>query len=60
MNSKKILGSILLSLSACIWGGMFVVVKDVVSVVHPLQLVWLRYLVAIIFLILFSILKREK
>ncbi|OVE97098.1 putative transporter [Companilactobacillus bobalius] len=35
-------------------------VKDVVSVVHPLQLVWLRYLVAIIFLILFSILKREK
>ncbi|GEO48006.1 DMT family transporter [Companilactobacillus kimchii] len=60
MNSKKILGSILLSLSACIWGGMFVVVKDVVSVIHPLQLVWLRYLVAIVFLILFSILKREK
>lgn len=60
MNSKKILGSILLSVSACIWGGMFVVVKDVVSVIHPLQLVWLRYLVAIVFLVLFSILKKEK
>ena len=60
MNSKKVLGPILLSLSACIWGGMFVVVKLIVEKIHPLQLVWLRYIVAIIFLIGFSVLKKEK
>ncbi|CAJ1180626.1 membrane protein [Companilactobacillus crustorum] len=60
MNSKKILGSILLSLAACIWGGMFVVVKIIVEEIHPIQLVFLRYLVAIVFLILFSIIKKEK
>ncbi|APU72097.1 hypothetical protein BI355_1798 [Companilactobacillus crustorum] len=49
MNSKKILGSILLSLAACIWGGMFVVVKIIVEEIHPIQLVFLRYLVAIVF-----------
>lgn len=60
MNSKKVLGSILLSLAACIWGGMFVVVKIIVGEIHPIQLVLLRYLVAIVFLILFSIIKKEK
>lgn len=60
MNSQKLLGSILLSLSACIWGGMFVVVKFIVGDVGPLQLVWLRYLVAILALVFFSIIKREK
>jgi len=60
MNSKKILGSILLSLSACIWGGMFVVVKIIVEEIHPVQLVWLRYLVAIVALSIFSLIKREK
>ena len=60
MNSKKVLGSILLSLAACIWGGMFVVVKIIVGEIHPIQLVWLRYLVAIVFLLGFSIIRREK
>lgn len=60
MNSNKILGSILLSISACIWGGMFVVVKLIVDEIHPIQLVWLRYLVAIVFLLFFSIVKKEK
>lgn len=60
MNSKKVLGSILLSVSACIWGGMFVVVKMIVGEIHPIQLVWLRYLIAMIFLVAFSLLKREK
>ncbi|MBL3530916.1 DMT family transporter [Companilactobacillus zhachilii] len=60
MNSKKVLGSILLSISACIWGGMFVVVKMIVDEIHPIQLVWLRYLIAIIFLMTFSLLRREK
>ncbi|MDC7952840.1 DMT family transporter [Liquorilactobacillus mali] len=60
MNSKKWLGPLLLSLSASIWGGMFVVVKVVVKYVPPVELVWLRYLVAIVILGLVSLLKREK
>lgn len=60
MNSKKVLGSVLLSMSACIWGGMFVIVKMIVDEIHPIQLVWLRYLIAIIFLMIFSLLRREK
>ncbi len=60
MNSNKLLGSILLSIAACIWGGTFVAVKVVVGQIHPLQLVWLRYAVAIIFLIGFSLVTHEK
>ncbi|KRO00364.1 DMT family transporter [Companilactobacillus kimchiensis] len=60
MNSNKVLGSILLSMAACIWGGMFVVVKIIVGEIHPIQLVWLRYLVAILFLIIVSIIKKEQ
>jgi len=53
MNTKKVLGAILLSLAASIWGGMFVVVKVVVTTIPPMQLVWLRYLVAV--LVLFGV-----
>lgn len=60
MNSNKIVGSILLGIAASIWGGTFVAVKLVVGEIHPLQLVWLRYLVALIFLVGFSLIKREK
>ncbi|PAD44134.1 EamA family transporter [Bacillus sp. 7520-S] len=45
--NKTLLGSIYLTLASSIWGGMYVVVKVVVSVIPPLELVWLRYLVAI-------------
>lgn len=41
------LGSIYLALAASIWGGMYVVVKIVVSVIPPLELVWMRYVVAL-------------
>lgn len=58
--NNKLVGSILLSVAACIWGGTFVAVKVIVGQIHPLQLVWLRYAVAIVFLIGFSIIKREK
>lgn len=47
MNSKK-LGAIFLSLAASIWGAMYVVVKVVVEVVPPLELVWIRYVIAVI------------
>lgn len=50
--NKTLWGSIYLALAASIWGGMYVVVKVVVFVVPPLELVWLRYLVAIVALII--------
>lgn len=59
-KSKKVLGSILLSLAASIWGGMFVVVKSIVETIPPIELVWLRYLVAFWFLLLFCVIKKVK
>lgn len=58
--SKKVSGSIFLSIAAIIWGAMFVVVKIVVDEVHPIQLVWLEYLISLVFLIGYSVLKGEK
>ncbi|KJW11699.1 DMT family transporter [Levilactobacillus spicheri] len=49
-KKQKLLGAFLLSLAASIWGGMFVVVKVVVTTLPPVQLVWCRYLVAVIVL----------
>lgn len=59
-KSNKVLGSILLSAAASIWGGMFVVVKSVVTIIPPVELVWCRYLIATIFLLLFCWLKKVK
>lgn len=39
---------------------MFVVVKIVVDEVHPIQLVWLEYLISLVFLIGYSVIKGEK
>lgn len=58
--NKKILGIILLSLAASIWGGMFVVVKSIVGVIPPVQLVWLRYLIAIVALGVLVIVKHAQ
>jgi len=44
---KKYLGPIYLTLAASIWGGMYVVSKMVLEFVLPLELVWLRYIVAL-------------
>lgn len=60
MKSKRIFGSIELSIAAVIWGAMFVVVKVVVDEVRPVQLVWLEYLISLVFLIGYSVLKGEK
>lgn len=60
MKSKRVLGSIELSIAAIIWGAMFVVVKIVVDEVHPIQLVWLEYLISLVFLIGYSVIKGEK
>lgn len=45
---KNYLGQIYLALAASIWGAMYVVSKIVLVVIEPLELVWLRYLVALI------------
>jgi drug/metabolite transporter (DMT)-like permease len=55
-----ILGSIYLALASSIWGGMYVVVKIVVSVIPPLELVWMRYLVAIVALLFIGLITRQK
>lgn len=60
MKSKRILGSVFLTIASIIWGAMFVVVKIIVDEVHPIQLVWLEYLIALVFLIGYSAMKREK
>ncbi|CAM4484374.1 DMT family transporter [Paenibacillus typhae] len=52
MNKTKLLASLYLSLAASIWGGMYVVVKHVVDVVPPLEIVWIRYMIAIVALLI--------
>lgn len=54
------MGSVYLALAASIWGGMFVVVKIVVPVIPPLELVWMRYLVAIVTLVAVGLITRQK
>lgn len=57
---KSIIGSIYLTLASSIWGGMYVVVKVVVAVIPPLELVWIRYLIAIVALVIIGFLTRQK
>jgi drug/metabolite transporter (DMT)-like permease len=55
MTKQHLLGAICLSLAASMWGGMYVVSKYVLEYIPPLTLVWLRYIIAFVFL--FAILK---
>ncbi|HDR4736204.1 TPA: DMT family transporter [Bacillus cereus] len=57
---NTLLGSLYLFLASSIWGGMYVVVKVLVSVIPPLELVWLRYLVAIIALCIIGFVTKQK
>lgn len=57
--TKNHLGSIYLALASIIWGGMYVVSKVLLTVIPPLELVWLRYIVALITLITASVLTRQ-
>lgn len=56
---NTILGSLYLSLAASIWGGMYVVVKVVVEVVPPLELVLLRYVIAILALLTIGFITKQ-
>lgn len=57
---NTLLGSIYLILASSIWGGMYVVVKVVVSVIPPLELVWMRYVVAIFALLIIGFITKQK
>jgi drug/metabolite transporter (DMT)-like permease len=57
---NTLLGSIFLALASSIWGGMYVVVKVTVMVIPPLELVWMRYLVAIVALLVIGFITRQK
>ena len=57
---NTLLGSIYLILASSIWGAMYVVVKIVVEVIPPLELVWMRYLVAILALLVIGFITRQK
>lgn len=59
MKNTLLLGSIYLILASSIWGCMYVVVKIVVSVIPPLELVWLRYIVAIVALLVIGFTTRQ-
>ncbi|WP_342314853.1 DMT family transporter (plasmid) [Priestia megaterium] len=56
---NTLLGSIYLALAASIWGGMYVVVKVVVAIIPPLELVWIRYVIAILALVIIGLIKRQ-
>jgi len=55
MRKQNLLGALCLSLAASMWGGMYVVSKYVLDFIPPLTLVWLRYIIAFVFL--YAILK---
>lgn len=58
MRNTAGLGYFYLSLAASIWGGMYVVSKWTLDVIPPFTLVWLRYVIA--FLVLLVFLRRER
>lgn len=57
---NTLLGSLYLILASSIWGFMYVVVKVLVLVIPPLELVWLRYLVAIVALLIIGFVTKQK
>ncbi|MFB5193371.1 EamA family transporter [Bacillus sp. AFS073361] len=61
MNSKPLLGSLCLFTAACLWGGMYVVGKFVLNYIPAFTLLWTRYALAfIILLVVFLFTKKEK
>ncbi|MBP1994342.1 DMT family transporter [Paenibacillus eucommiae] len=56
---NTLLGSLYLSLAASIWGGMYVVVKHVVDFVPPLELVWIRYVIALLALLIIGVVTKQ-
>ncbi|MFS0644803.1 DMT family transporter [Siminovitchia sp. 179-K 8D1 HS] len=57
---KSVIGAICLSLAASLWGGMYVVSKYVLDFIPPFTLVWLRYIIAFLFLYTILLAVRKK
>lgn len=57
--NQKLLGALFLSLAASIWGGMYVVVKVVVEIFPPFELVWMRYFIAAIALLIMALTMKQ-
>jgi len=57
--NRRYLGAILLAIAASIWGGMYVVSKIILDSVQPLALIWLRYVVALVALVLANLVTRQ-
>lgn len=56
---NTLIGSLYLILASSIWGGMYVVVKILVAVIPPLELVWMRYLIALGALVIIGLVTRQ-
>ena len=56
---QTLLGALFLSSAASIWGGMYVVVKVVIDVVPPLELIWLRYAIALLALFVIGVITKQ-
>lgn len=57
--NNTLLGALFLTLAASIWGGMYVVVKIVVDIIPPIELVFLRYIIAVITLVIIGIFTKQ-
>lgn len=57
---KTLIGSLYLTAASSIWGGMYVVVKHIVEVIPPLELVWMRYVIALVTLIIIALAGKQK
>jgi drug/metabolite transporter (DMT)-like permease len=56
---KQYIGQCYLIAAASIWGGLYVISKIVMDVLNPMELVWLRYLIAVIILIIMGKIMKE-
>lgn len=56
---NTLIGSLYLIVASSIWGGMYVVVKILVAVIPPLELVWMRYLIALVALVIIGLVTRQ-
>ncbi|MGE1061994.1 DMT family transporter [Megasphaera paucivorans] len=56
---KQYIGQCYLIAAASIWGGLYVISKIVMDVLNPMELVWVRYLIAVIILIIMGKIMKE-
>jgi len=49
---SKYMGHLYLITAASLWGGIYVVSKIVMEVIQPMELVWIRYIIAILVLLI--------